>query len=907
MRQKINGYISIFLALVALPVYSIAIVGTDLAKILALKNHLKLSGKIVADSGLSYYNKVLYDDFEVFALAKNQSMNEYIGGTLKDNLYYSEDSFYKADLADFDVEYKSSLINPEVLEKQILNYMSLEGPKKLSMGLINLISSIKDSQKYTPSLKSKMKYEKLYGKIEGNFDKLKTLFLDYEEVKDRLNKRFPIQESAYNSIQIELEKYKKNREILQEDKSPIIGGGKAYIKDVLDLKNYIEGEEPEEEAYLKRFSRLKDKYLNLKAEKNLDKEILETIKKIEKYNAFFIEKLDKDIEVTKQAYNLQYESTQKLIKECNDILSDLKKQVGYFKKDAESLTDSLQNWKNDLDKLEKSDYKTSMLNEYNISSLKLTEDNVNAVEKVLIKESDKLVSVKGKETHIKDVKMESLSRYKLYKYVTGISKGKIDNNKSKEAKATRKSIENFSKSQRPSISKTVYGQANSYIRRELFDKFGQYGSEYFDVNSDDMEANLKYYNMDGLNFYENLLIAQYIVDKFSSGISSDDFKGQAEYIIYGNNDLSKNIRQANNWIFAIRFGLNTIYAFTDAKLSGQANGLALAIAGWTGFAVPIVKSLILTSMSLGESFMDINDLGQQKKVAIFKNRSNWNMYLENLPMILAGTFISKAQNRLDSIYKRLESAVDKGVDSVDTQVEGFINETMKGFGDSISSSILAPLQSKLISVIDYPIDQIRNELSILFSSLKEGAGDDAFKISLISYVETSLFANLDKKIASFKDDYLNFEAYFTSITRDLEGKIYANYASYSSKFRNQMKTYIQDKKEMTKKYVEDRVNDYIGGLKGGNRVASKAGLSFSYKDYLIFLAALELSKADRDMIIGRIATVIDYRIRLKDSSFQFENMYTGLEIKLTAKLNLSKILAIFNKDTYDDTVEAYYD
>ena len=83
------------------------------------------------------------------------------------------------------------------------------------------------------------------------------------------------------------------------------------------------------------------------------------------------------------------------------------------------------------------------------------------------------------------------------------------------------------------------------------------------------------------------------------------FGAEAEYILWGNDSVTKNLQSTRAMIFGIRFALNAVYAFTSTDTTVPALTAATAIAGWTGFGVPIVKTVILLAWAMAESFVDV--------------------------------------------------------------------------------------------------------------------------------------------------------------------------------------------------------------------------------------------------------------------------------------------------------------
>src|SRR5699024_6788002 len=114
---------------------------------------------------------------------------------------------------------------------------------------------------------------------------------------------------------------------------------------------------------------------------------------------------------------------------------------------------------------------------------------------------------------------------------------------------------------------------------------------------------------------ENLYIAEYAMQMFSyytidkedgkdrlqediislSGYSFTDresYRGEVEYILWGNSSSEKNVGNTVMMIFGIRLLLNSFYAFTDARINSAATLAAHAIAAGTPYLIPIIRAVI---------------------------------------------------------------------------------------------------------------------------------------------------------------------------------------------------------------------------------------------------------------------------------------------------------------------------
>lgn len=150
---------------------------------------------------------------------------------------------------------------------------------------------------------------------------------------------------------------------------------------------------------------------------------------------------------------------------------------------------------------------------------------------------------------------------------------------------------------------------------------------------------------------ENLFLTEYITEMFScytsdkqcdngevsdtisgtlSGITLNSennvfYRAEAEYILWGNEDMKKNLLNTQALMFGTRFALNNIYAFTDSEIRIMTDTAAAAIAGWTGFGVPVVKTVLTMALALAESVTDMKELLSGGAVPVYKSDTSWRM------------------------------------------------------------------------------------------------------------------------------------------------------------------------------------------------------------------------------------------------------------------------------------------
>lgn len=147
---------------------------------------------------------------------------------------------------------------------------------------------------------------------------------------------------------------------------------------------------------------------------------------------------------------------------------------------------------------------------------------------------------------------------------------------------------------------------------------------------------------------ENLYVVEYAMQMFSyytinvedghtrpaediislSGYSLQDrpgYRGECEYILWGNDESQTNVRNTMMLIFGIRLLFNSFYAFTDYQIDGTATYVSAAVGVYAPYLVPLVKVVIKLAFAGAETASDMKWLKQGYGVTILKDSSTWSL------------------------------------------------------------------------------------------------------------------------------------------------------------------------------------------------------------------------------------------------------------------------------------------
>lgn len=101
------------------------------------------------------------------------------------------------------------------------------------------------------------------------------------------------------------------------------------------------------------------------------------------------------------------------------------------------------------------------------------------------------------------------------------------------------------------------------------------------------------------------------------------YKGEVEYILWGNPKLATNIKSTVAMIFGIRLLLNSFFAFTDKVLVQMANGMAASIAASAPYLIPVLQAVIQLGFAAAETSVDMAEIKQGYGITIIKDKENW--------------------------------------------------------------------------------------------------------------------------------------------------------------------------------------------------------------------------------------------------------------------------------------------
>ncbi len=424
---------------------------------------------------------------------------------------------------------------------------------------------------------------------------------------------------------------------------------------------------------------------------------------------------------------------------------------------------------------------------------------------------------------------------------------------------------------------------------------------------------------------------------------------EVEYILYGGTG-SENVTHAYSSIFAIRFGLNVVYAFTDMDTSMFALQVATPISAATmGIVpVPLIQATIQILLALVQSAIDLGNLARGKAVPIFHTKYSWVVTPAGLTAAVkkeasdllkgaANDAVNWAADKLGEYLDKGGEEADKFLDENRDKIEKHISDT---FDDLITrhanvavKKMMSLIENALsdVSQVD-PAKYVEEKLDEWLGSL----GEDPTGISYIVKQKTVKFLKSKNyiqksidKIREFKDQGVDaveevtekLDEYLNSVTAEVKKMLHEatdEIKKYKNELMDKVKGAMNEGAEELKKELEEGIDGFFGsdamsGSEGGESQPSGSEstgisslLSFRYSDYMRLFLLLGMF-TNRTSILLRTADVIQLNVSMVTGNPDYLLRNAGAYLTVEAKVLVKPVLmplplfAETFRDPLDDT------
>ncbi len=449
----------------------------------------------------------------------------------------------------------------------------------------------------------------------------------------------------------------------------------------------------------------------------------------------------------------------------------------------------------------------------------------------------------------------------------------------------------------------------------------------------------------------NIQNAEQYIEQTLSGIklcpeNNVYYGAECEYILWGDTNPENCIRNTKLLLFGIRFALNSIYAFTAPDIQSMTFQWAFAIAGWTGFGVPIVQTVLTLALSVAESVCDVTALCSGESVPIYKSTSTWVMSPSGLSKEViekAGEkAITVATGAVTNIFDEIQNFADDAVDDMTKAVEDYSERMLLDIQSQITASVITPLQNKVKGILN-KVDQswkddaiIEKELNEFLDELNEGLGVE--EDTIIYQCQQEVINEVRAKVSTISGDIYNntigsvnksvdnaLKAVNKSI-EDINKKITSivnkKIGAANKKLKEEVEKLKNSGEEKVKEKINSALTDYStkiagsfpenkDGTKGSNSSNAKSAmLSLTYKEYLYaFMMVGILGKEDN--MVARTGQLIQLNMSqglkeedLGDENFNLTESYSMISMYACAEVGAT-FMGMFKQSTSENGETEY--
>lgn len=412
------------------------------------------------------------------------------------------------------------------------------------------------------------------------------------------------------------------------------------------------------------------------------------------------------------------------------------------------------------------------------------------------------------------------------------------------------------------------------------------------------------------------------------------YQAENEYVLWGGTDSNQNIQSTLATIFGIRLLLNSIYAFTgDAEIRSTTLALATAIAGWTGFGVPLVQSVLIIGFSLAETSYDMQMLKCGRSIPIYKSTTTWICKPSGIGNeVIGDTIAVTAQAVKDEAFKAAKNLTKEGISTFNTKVNAMSKSLIDDVVDKGTNAVLQPVQARLTGLIaalpdsntvDEALDsvlaeeksKVESEPESITKTIKLEAlntyGSDVKKAvqSLVSEVKTQ--TGIDKKTIQDK-----VESTFTTLQdnikngKDGNGGLKSKATNLINKVTSEAQIKADNVTDNLEKQATEKLNDMLvkvdcgisldgGKIHGAGTIdtngitrSGSTNFTMNYKEYVwMFIALKSMSAKGEESILNRISKLIEVNVggtgdyKGTGVPLKMSEAYTMLQVTATADLH----------------------
>lgn len=312
------------------------------------------------------------------------------------------------------------------------------------------------------------------------------------------------------------------------------------------------------------------------------------------------------------------------------------------------------------------------------------------------------------------------------------------------------------------------------------------------------------------------------------------FGGEIEYILFGSSSPAKNVTYAKASIYAIRFGFNCIFAFTDSEIRNSTMAAGLAVQAATLGIVPyqVVQIVLQLALAAAESAIDLSAMDRGLSVAVIKTRDTWSLSITGGTKVLEDAADAAAQMVTDTVTDLAKRGIKSVANGLNNLLEAGADE-LKNALYELSSNMEGAARGVLESVVDNVVSTIMTDIEEGLNKLpyvRSADGEDSLPTNAEVRTEAvALFQNVRGRISAIISSACGSNEMALSLAPSIEKAAEAMISSMETKVLTVIDAagegeditgYITQQLNEIKVYLIEQANIFSGELT--NAILQKA-------------------------------------------------------------------------------------
>ena len=352
------------------------------------------------------------------------------------------------------------------------------------------------------------------------------------------------------------------------------------------------------------------------------------------------------------------------------------------------------------------------------------------------------------------------------------------------------------------------------------------------------------------------------------------YGGEIEYILFGNSNPAKNVTSAKASIYAIRFGFNCIFAFTDSEIRNSTMAAGLAVQAATLGIVPyqVVQIVLQLALAAAESAIDLSAMSHGLSVVIVKTKDTWSLSMSGASNALKDAGNAAAQMLTDKIT----DGVTKAISSVTSGLNDLLDAGAEELGSAITNvanslensakGVLEGVADKILTAVMGEIESGLNDLQYINNGSEGGLDNVVTKAEVRSQAE-AVFQNVRGKLDTIVTQACGgnemasglastFKRYAEQMISDVETEVLSTIDAAGSV---DIISYISSELNNLKLMLIEKGNQFISDLAGPLETKAQSAVQ-STKETLqgyVTQCGEELTEEAADLIKDEISSLTD--------------------------------------------------